>query len=287
MKKLLLLFFCAGVLTQAVVAQDDAKEPPKYGWVNEMVGNLNFTQTSIDNPLQGGEDSWNTQLDINGKFVNDQKKYNWENTAKLSYGQSKIGDASARKSSDEIRFESVYTHKLGVYVNPYVAGTAQSQIASGYAYTDDSKLEISKFLNPGFFTESLGLGYEPMKNLKTRLGLAFKQTMVTDEVFAARYSTDDVATEKIEKIRSEVGMESVTDFSRKVSENIVYTTKLSLFSTLNALNETDVRWDNLLAAKVSKYVTVSFNLKVFYDRDIALKREIQQVLAAGLSYTFL
>ncbi len=273
------------LFSQSLTAQEAAEEGPKYGWQNELLGGLNFTQTSFSNPLQGGEDSWNWQLNINGKFVDDQEKFNWANTANITYGRTKVGDDDDKKSSDEIRLESVFTYKMGVYVNPYVSATAQTQFTAGYNFATDPKTEISNIFDPAYFTESVGLGYEPFKNFKTRLGAALKQT-IADE-FAAAYSDDVETLDEIETLRSEVGVESVTDFSDKISENIVYTTKLSMFSNVKGVNEIDVRWDNLVSAQVSKYLAVSFTMKLFYDRDISLKREIQQVLAAGLTYSFL
>lgn len=273
------------LFSQSITAQEAAEEGPKFGWQNELLGSLNFTQTSFSNPVQGGEDSWNWQLNVNGKFVDDQEKFNWANTANISYGRTKVGDDDDKKSSDEIRLESVFTYKMGVYVNPYVSATAQTQFTAGFNYAADSKTEISNIFDPAYFTESIGLGYEPFKNFKTRLGAALKQT-IADE-FAATYSDDAETLDEIETLRSEVGMESVTDFSDKISENIIYTTKLSMFSNVKGVDEIDVRWDNLVSAQVSKYLAVSFTMKLFYDRDISLKREIQQVLAAGLTYSFL
>ncbi len=287
-------------LSLPIFAQEEAKEKPKLGWQNEVVGNLNFTQTSFSNWAQGGEDTWSWQLDINGKFVQNQQKFKWETSGKISFGKTKVGDAESRKAADEIRLESVFTYKLGVYVNPYIAATGQTQFTEGFDFSTDPKTKISNFMDPAYFTESVGVGYEPYENFKTRLGMALKQT-IADE-FAVLYS-DDPETTEIEDVRSEVGVESITDFSKKVMENILFTTKLELFSDLqgqtledpngnvirdlSVFDRIDVRWDSVLKAQVNKYVTVSFNVQLFYDSDINIKRQLKQVLAAGLTYSFL
>ncbi|NOZ07470.1 MAG: hypothetical protein GXO91_01180 [FCB group bacterium] len=76
----------------------------------------------------------------------------------------------------------------------------------------------------------------------------------------------------------------MTDISLTVLDNILMTSKLELFSNLKKLDQTDVTWDNLFTASVSKYITVSFNIKIFYDRDISRIRQLQQTLAVGLTY---
>ncbi len=265
-------------------ASAQEKEAPKYGWQKEVVGTINLSQTTFDNWSQGGENSVAWQVNLNAKFVNDQEKYNWSNTGKFSFGMVKVGNGTTKKSVDEIKLESVFTYKLGVYVNPYLAATAETQFTRGYDYSVTPNVAISNFLDPGYFTQSAGLGIEPVKNLKFRVGGALKETVTRD--FPSPYA-DNPNTPEVEKTRVEVGAESVTDFSWKVSENTLFTTKLELFSNLKALDQVDVRWDNILAAKVAKYLDVNFNVKLFYDRDISRKRQLKQALMIGLTYSFL
>jgi hypothetical protein len=267
-----------------VIAQDKPAEPPKYGWQKEMVGGLNLTQTSFDNWAQGGENQLAWQINLNTKFVNDQEKTNWANTGKFTYGNTKSGKEQAKKSIDEIKLESVLTYKLGVLINPFVAATGETQFAPGYNYGTEPKTQLSAFMDPGYIRESAGLGIKPNEIVKTRLGVALKQTITSD--YPAPYA-DDPKTTKIEKIKNEVGGESVTDVSWKISENSLFTSKLELFSALKSLEETDVNWDNILTTKISKYFNVNFNFKLFYDRDISKMRQIKQAIALGVSYSFL
>ncbi len=273
----LVILIMVTLLLSSLWAQEAKKETPKYGWNKELVGNLNFTQNTFDNWKQGGENSWAWQLTINGKWVNNQKNYNWENTLKINYGKTKVGDASSKKSSDEISVSSVYTYKMGIYVNPFVAVTGRTQFTKGYKYEADTSYAISEFLDPGYFTQSAGLGYAPNSHIKTRLGAAIKET------FASKYS--DLYAQG-EKTRVEVGASSVTELNFKLAQNILYTGKIELFSNLKAFNEIDVNWDNMLASHITKYITVNFNVKLFYDRDVSPKRQLQEVLAVGLTYNF-
>lgn len=284
MQKLTLSVILLTLATGLIYAQE-AEEEPVYGWHEELVGNLNFTQNSFDNWSQGGENSWSWATEVRGKFINDQEKFNWSNSGKFAYGKTRVGSQEARKAADEIKLESVYTYKLGVYVNPYVSVTGHTQFAEGLNYIDDTTtVEVSNFLDPAYITESIGVGYEPVANFKTRIGAAMKQTF-TDK-HSIPYA-DDPSTDKIEKTRNEYGVESVTDFSQKLNKIVLFTTKLELFSNVQRFDEIDVNWDNLITAKVSEYINVSFNFKLFYDKDISTKRQLQQTLAVGLSYNFL
>jgi hypothetical protein len=273
-----------GILALPFSLSGQEEEAPEYGWKNQVVGSLNLTQAQFDNWSQGGENTLAWQLNLNSSSVLDQERFNWSTTGKLSYGQAKIGDIEARKSADELRVETVYLYKLGDYVNPYVSGLLQTQITTGYQYIEDERFPVSNFFDPGYITLSVGVGYEPVPYLKTRLGAATKTTITREYAVAL---TDNPDTDRIEKTDTEFGALSVTELRKPLSENILLTSKLDLFSNLESLKEVDVRWDTILSAKISPYVDVSLNVELFYDSNISPKRQLKQLLALGLSYTFL
>jgi hypothetical protein len=278
----LLLSICLGT---SVFAQEKPEEEPKYGWKKEMVGGINLTQTSLSNWTQGGENSFAWQLNFNFKFINDQEKWNWANSGKLTFGSTKLGDQEFQKSIDEIRLESVLTYKQGTYVNPYAAITAETQFAPGYNYDTEPKTQISAFMDPGYFRESIGVGYYPNEIVKTRLGVALKQTITSN--YPTPYADDPDTVDKTEKTKNEFGVESVTDISWKITKNSLFTSKLELFYSLKAFDETDINWDNVFTIMISKYFNININLKLFYDKDISKKRQIKQAIALGFTYSFL
>ena len=259
-------------------AQDEEKKEPEYGWKKMVVGNLNLTQNQFDNWSTGGENSWSWQLELLADFTEDQINYNWANSGKLAYGRTRLGEQEARKAADEIKLESVFSYKLNSLLNPYVSVTALTQFTAGYDYGMVPKVETSNFMDPGYFTQSLGMLYTPADMFKTRLGAASKQT-VTNK-YPDIYANG-------EKFRVEVGAESVSDLALKMSESILFTSKLQLFSNMKGVNQIDVDWDNLFTGKLSTYINVSLNIRLYYDRDITPKRQLKQTLALGLSYSFI
>jgi hypothetical protein len=276
-KIILLASLC--VVVQTISAQEpEKKEEIKYGWQKSMVGNISFTQNAFDNWVKGGENSWSWQSDVLAKFTRKEPKYEWANSGKLSYGQAQVGKQDARKAADEIKLESVYTYMLNWPVNPFISAMGQTQFAKGYDYTISPKVEISNFLDPGYFTESIGFKYAPTDIIQTRIGAASKQT-VTDK-FAERYAKGD-------KFRVEYGAESVTDLNVKLGQNLLYNSKLEMFSALSSFNAVDVNWDNLFTVKATKYMNVTWNLRLLYDKDINRARQLKETLAVGITYTFL
>jgi hypothetical protein len=271
------------MLCHVTPAVCEDEKPVPLGWDNDLLAYLNLNQASFDNWSAGGENTMGWQTGLTGIFTDYSPRREWVNSLKMTYGMQKTGDREAVKSIDEIRLGSVYNYLANYHVDPYVAFKFESQFAKGYAYSDSDKVEISNFMDPGYFTESFGIGRKFLGGIvRSRLGAAFKQT-VTDK-FPMPYA-DDPETEKIEKVRSKVGAEWVTGVDWPISENLRYISLVDLFSDLKASNAVDVRWDNLLAAKVASFVTVALDFRLFYDRDISTKRQINQALSIGITYT--
>jgi hypothetical protein len=242
MRRLFVVTFCLLALQANAQQADTAKV--KKTWTHNVVGGLNLTQVSFnDNWAQGGENALAYALSLIGKSANDLAKTNWTNSYKFAFGQTKLGDQGVRKTDDKIDVESNLTFKVGTYINPYIAATLKTQFASGFDYGTQPKTEVSKFFDPAYLTQSAGLGYQPIPQIKTRLGAALRE---------------------------------------------VVTGKLELFDAFKNFDMIIMRSDNTLAAKVSKYVTVNFNVQMLKEPPVRRgKIQAKETLAIGLSYTFL
>jgi hypothetical protein len=247
-----------------------------FGWSHGVVTGANLTQVSFTNWTQGGENALSYTLWMNGNSVQNMESTNWSNTLKLAFGQTRLGIQGVRKTDDEIYFETLLIYKYGLVVNPYAAATARTQFARGYKYdAQGNATAVSKFLDPGFFTQSVGAAYTPIAGLRTRLGAALRE-VVTSE-YSALYAGG-------EKTKVWGGLESVTDADLKIAENMLLTSRLELFAPFKTLDQVYVRFDNSIAAKVNDYISVSFNVQLINDVTVTRRTQVKEVLAIGLSY---
>lgn len=279
MKKFLII----SIFIYAVFGQKKAEV--KYGWANTMTANLNYTQSGYTNWAKGGENSLSWQSNLQYQFVKNEKEYNWNTNGKFSFGETKVGSKSDfRKTSDEIKFESVYTYKLGTHINPYGAITASTQFTTSYDYNVEPAVKISTFMDPGYFTQSFGVGYAQEEVFKIRTGLSFKETVTSK--YRTRYTDDPKTTEK-EDFKFETGLEIAGSYNTNISEKIVYKSKLEIFSALDAIKNVDVYFDNVFSSKISEILTVSFTYTILYDVDLSKSIQTKQVLAVGIGYALL
>ena len=80
-------------------------------------------------------------------------------------------------------------------------------------------------------------------------------------------------------------MESVTSANFVVAENLLYNTRLRLFSAFNQLDVWDIGWDNTFAAVINSFLTTTLDILVVYEKSQSPKTQLKEGLQLGISYT--
>jgi hypothetical protein len=269
--------------TRLMAAEDAA---PLKTWERSLAAGLNLTQASFDNWAQGGEDAMAWQADLNGTATRHLSKADWEFKGKVSYGETKLGDTDFRKSTDEFSLGTTYTFNRELYVRPYLGGNFRSQLAAGYVYDDatGTKAQNSAAFDPAYLSEAAGVGIEPLKDLKLKLGAAAKQTISSADYM---WADDPETANEMETLRSEFGAEAKADYVHAFNDNVSLKSSLVLFSNLGAFSEIDSDWDTSLISKLTSNIQMSLNVRILRDADIDRVRQWKQNLAIGFVYTLL
>ena len=278
-----LIAFLMLIVSLSLYAQDSTKVKKDTLWVPKGVVSLNLSQVALSNWSQGGQSSIAfTFMTLMGlDYISDIWK--WKNGLKFAYGRTKYGDEEYRTNENEIFFESTLIRQLNWAVSPYAGVTAQTAVTNGYNYDSIPAYQVAAFGDPFYLTEAVGFIYDRIPNFSTRLGVGLKQTWA--DKFAFQY-TDDDGTPELEKFKNESGIESVTEYRWGFMENMEYYVYLRLFGTFDDLSVWDVRWDNVITAKINDYFNVNFNFLLIYDEDQSIKRQIKEALQLGITYSF-
>ena len=251
-------------------------------WIPTMVTALNVSQIAFSNWTQGGSNAlaWTATANIGYNY----RSLTWglQNHLRASYGRNKIGSQSSIVTDNSFLLDNVLTYSLGWATNPFFSNTIITTIAEGYSYASNVPIPIANFFDPGYVTQSLGFGYSKTDNFSTRLGLAVQ------EVFTNRYRqyTDNPGTtNKVEAFKFETGLESVTRGQLQIADNLLLTTGLRLFTRFKDLSVWDVRWENLVVAKVNSFINVNLVYDVVYQKDQSLTTQMKEGLQVGVTYT--
>lgn len=251
-------------------------------WGYSGVAGLNISQIALENWTQGGDNALAFTLlgNFGAKYVDSPWTFN--NSLKLAFGRTKLGKDEFRTNDNELFLESILSYSFGWAVDPYFSNTVRTVISKGFNYKVVPALQTSQFFDPGYITQSIGFIYHKIPNITTRLGIGFQET-ITNKF--PNYSDDPSTTPEIEKFKLDTGIESVTDGSFKLDDNVLYNSQLRLFSKFKELDVWDVRWDNLITAQISKYFNVNFNVLVIYEKKQSLKTQLKEALQLGITYT--
>jgi hypothetical protein len=245
---------------------------------------INISQISFTNWAQGGENSFTWTLLGNYSITTKSENWTTKNTFKFAFGRTKLGAQDFRTNDNEFFIETLISKNVGWAVDPFFSNSIRSPITTGYSYKTKVPERIADFFDPGYVTQSLGFTYDKVKGIKSRLGIALQEIFTNRQ---RKFSDNPATKDRVEAFKLETGIESVTSSEFKLMENINYKGSLRLFSKFENMKYWDVRWDNLITAKVNDYVNVNFNLLVVYERKQTLKTQIKEALQLGIVYNLL
>lgn len=295
-KPLILLLLCA-ITVSAQVTDSEKKlktleTDTLSGWKTGAVAGVNLAQTALVNWSAGGESSVaiNGLLSVFANYKNEKSA--WDNSLDVGYGLLQQGKNKGFIKTDD-RFDLLSKYGQKAFSDFYytVLVNFKTQFAPGYNYPNDS-VKISNFLAPAYLLGAVGLNYQPSSYFSAFIApLTSKMTIVNDDGLSAAGA---FGVTPGEKLKTEFGgyariIYSRNDFKSELLKNVAFTTKLDLFSNyLKDPQNVDVSWENQIALKVNKYISVNLNTHLLYDADILYENgpariQFKEILGVGFS----
>ncbi len=280
MKKFLSLFFLFFSILS--FPQMEVDTTLNKGWNPKAIIGLNISQISFKDWTQGGSNSlsYTGFTRVDAVYISDS--WRWANFLKLAYGRTKLESQGYRTTDNEFFFESILSKSIGWKIDPYFSSSVRTSITKGFDYKTTPEIQTADFFDPGYVTQALGFLYHEKDLFTTRLGISFQETFANK--FAALYSDDEETTDKIEKFKLETGLESVTGLAYEFLPNTTYISYLRLFTRFNKLDVWDVRWDNIITAKVNDYLNVNLNVVIVHEINQTRRTQIKQALNLGFVF---
>lgn len=265
---------------RALATGDTAKG---YGWQHALAAGANLSQVSYTNWVGGGQNNLAYTGWLKGEAADIEEGYEWINRYRFAFGQTKLAGQDIRKTDDELWFESLFLYRMGTYVNPYAAVTLRTQFARGYMYDPPPRTAVSKFWDPAYLTQSVGMAYQPVHEVITRFGIGVREVFASE--YAARY-TDDKDTPELETSIVQGGLEWVTGVTWPIWENVLFTSQLELFAPFESMDRVIIRNNNALVMKVNSYLTANLTLELIADPYISPRTQIKEGISLGIGYSF-
>ncbi|ADY53634.1 hypothetical protein Pedsa_3095 [Pseudopedobacter saltans DSM 12145] len=261
-------------------------------WKTTASFGINLNQAAFsDNWSSGGVNSiaMTALMNYKSEYKKDAKNLSTEFI--LQYGKLKNKGQMERKTNDRIFWDNKAS--LQMSKNWYFFGSLsfESQFDIGYTYFKskttgrDTATAISKFMAPGYLTESIGFEYKPVKYFSTRLGTGTaRQTFMLDTTLY-RNNSKNFGVPRGDKVKNELAFQIVSNLDKDIATNMNLKARYMMFVAYDKLSQIDHRLDATLTAKVNRMVNVTINGTALYDNNSGDgKIQSMQSLALGLVY---
>ncbi|MFI5186200.1 MAG: DUF3078 domain-containing protein [Chitinophagales bacterium] len=255
--------------SQKKIEKDPADTIPKIWKTGGLIG-LNLSQTSLSNWAAGG-DQFSLSLNaITDLFAFYKKgKSSWDNTFDFEAGYLRTTSLGGRKNDDKLDLLSKYDYAIGPKWNVSGLFNFRSQMFKGYTYNDNIKRFSSAFLSPAYFVLSAGFDFKPNDHFSVFISpITERLTVVKDDSLSLRglYGVDSGQHHKFE-----FGAFLSASYKKDLNKIVSYDGRLDLFSNYqHKPANIDMIMSNVFAAKLSKWLTATWNLDLIYDDDIRL-----------------
>lgn len=283
--KRLLFILCLG-LCSSIVGQDNIimnlqKESQKViklktdadqskKWQKGILYNLTFSQASLSNWAAGGDKfsiSIGSILNMYARYS--KEKLRWDNNFDFNLGYVNSTSLGSRKNDDRFDFVSKVGYSVNTKTNLAFLSNVRSGFFKGYTFSGTKKNFTSNFMSPGYLLNSAGFDFRPKKTISLFLSpFTARWVFVTDPVLSQKglYGVKPGQTSNFE-----LGAYATINYLKEINPNVVYKTKLDLFSNYrNNPQNIDVFMTNVLSVKISRFFNVTWGVDLIYDDDAKL-----------------
>lgn len=251
--------------------------------VNQATFSDNWGGGGVNSLALGGQFSYKTD------YTKDDKNYVTEFL--LKYGKLKNKGQLSRKTADRIFLDNKVSLKLSKNWGFFGSVNFESQFDMGYSYSKNAqgneiRTLLSRFMAPGYLTESIGFEYKPTKSFFIRIGTGTaRQTFVLDTTL---YKTNpkNFGVTQGNSFRNELAFQIVGAIDKDIAKNLNLKSRYTMFANYEQLSTIDNRLDLTLTAQVNRLINVSIGAIVLYDDDTADRVQASQAMSFGLVYKF-
>jgi hypothetical protein len=266
------------------------------GWKTKGLFSLLLNQSSFNNWIAGGEDSFSGTLGINYDFNYKKDDVTWDNKLLASYGllQTKNADFE-KKTDDRFEFNSIVGKKaFGQWYYSYFLNF-RTQFTTGYVYGQDAngkeiRTENTKFMSPGYLTTGPGIYWTKDDNLKINFAPLTSKFTFVDSAYTSGIGYVDgdyFGVDANKSMRYELGFYASVYYKLAIMTNVTAENTLNLYSNyLEDPQNVDIDYSLNIVMKVNKYLSANLSFQAIYDDNAFQGFQTREVFGLGVNFGF-
>jgi hypothetical protein len=246
--------------------------------INQSAFSSNWSNGGISSLAIGGNFDYKTEYN--------KAPFDYTGELLMQYGTVANRGQIARKTNDRLFLDNKIATQLSKKWFFFGSLTFESQFDKGYKYSTEPVL-ISRFMAPGYITESVGVEYKPNKFFDLRIGTGTaRQTFVLDTTIYHQLKTN-YGVLPGHTFKNELAFQVVSTYDKDIMQNLHLNARYAGFIPYGrGWVNIDHRLDVTLTAKVNRLINVNVTGTVLYDHDTSKKPQGTEGLALGIIYKF-
>lgn len=263
-------------------------------WKKWITVQIDLSQAAFSNNFSNGGVS---SMAVNSKFIyrTEYRKNTFSYTGNFEfwYGVTKNKGQGSRKSNDRIFLDNKFATQFSKSWSFFGSLTFESQFDRGYQYTGANNVSLptpillSRFMSPGYLTESFGFEYKPVPYFTTRFGTGTaRQTFVLDTaIYRTKAGNYGVPVGK--RVKNDLAFQIVSEFNKGIATNMGLRWRYALFIPYEKhISFITHRLDVGLSAQVNKLISANINGVVVYDKNQSKEVQASENISLGMVYRF-
>lgn len=263
-------------------------------WKQERKLGVLINQSSFDNWLAGGVDSFSGTLNFDYDLRYQSDQWEWTTTLDAALGYAKnMGQDYFNKTEDQLEINTLLALKSSRRWNFSSSFNLKTQNAPGNNFIETAgnieRIKTSGFFSPAYMRLGLGMAYKKEKELALQFNPLNARLIVVDRAFTQNLAQGETffGVEADKTTRWEAGASFALQSELLILKNIVMSNQLSLVANyLDEVKNVDVDYTINFNMKVNEYLSAILEAQMLYDDNALADLQFRQVFGLAVSLPF-
>ena len=292
-KAFLFLLFL-GLFVSSMLSAQEVKGDSLPKWKQERKLGVLINQSSFDNWLAGGMNSFSGTLNFDYDLHYQSDQWDWITTVDAALGYAKnMGQDYFNKTEDQLEINTLLALKSSRRWNFSSSLNLKTQNAPGNNFIETAgnieRIKTSGFFSPAYMRLGLGMAYKKEKELALQFNPLTARLIVVYRSFTQNLAQGETffGVEADKTTRWEAGASFALQSELMILKNVVMSNQLSLVANyLDEVKNVDVDYTINFNMKVNEYLSAILEAQMLYDDNALADLQFRQVFGLAVSLPF-
>ena len=263
-------------------------------WKHERKLGVLINQSSFDNWLAGGVNSFSGTLNFDYDLYYQSDQWDWITTLDAALGYAKnMGQDYFNKTEDQLEVNTLFALKSSRKWNFSTSFNLKTQNAPGENFIETAgsieRIKTSGFFSPAYMRLGVGMAYKKEKDFALQFNPLTARLIVVDRVYTQNLTQGETyfGVEADKTTRWEAGASLALQSEIMIVKNVVLSNQLTLVANyLQEAKNIDIDYTINFNMKVNEYLSAILEAQMLYDDNALADLQFRQVFGLAVSLPF-